>query len=435
MPLTKLTVLQIGDVHFPEWKESSSEIDLKVNRFSQTIVSALQTDTLSPVLEGLRDVCRQEPVDAAILMGDFTSVGKTQFIEPAVTVVSGLINDSGAVRQIPIFGVPGNHDVSRDDAVRLGDLGKFQTLQTAFAKAKWGPLPVQTYVEQALSNGAGMDLPLFLLNSSIGSWSKALYPQGMRQLIFADNDEPIKLGDVAPFGDTKIAPIASSLAEQVYEQLDTPYFRAIDIQAIAEKIKAAKAPAIVVAHHNLLPQYTPRISQFGEVLNAGFARQLFLNAGTQILYLHGHIHTDPIEIVRAPGGPAMIVTIAAPVFWKGFNLVTLFQQEGGAPFAAKITQYRMGDNGLGKTSEVIPLMADPTELLRKEVSKFWSHLNGLDPADRGIFNWNELVSHCSRVGIKEAEVEPVLLALYCSGLIEIRNFDASTSAWRVTLRG
>lgn len=435
MPLTKLTVLQVGDVHFPEWKRSASEIDLKVNRFSQTIVSALQTDSLSPVLEGLRDICRHEPIDAAVLMGDITSYGKTEFLEPASIVVSGLINDSAAERQIPIFGVPGNHDVSREDAIKLGDLGKFQALQSAFGKAKWGTPPVQTYVAEVLTNANGMSLPLYLLNSSIGSWSKALYPQGMRQLIFADDGAPISLGEAAPFGDTAAGSTAATLAEQVYEQLDTPYFRAIDIQAIAERIEDAKAPAIVVAHHNLLPQYTPRISQFGEVLNAGFARELFLSTGTQILYLHGHIHTDPIEIIRAPSGSSMIVTVAAPVFWRGFNVVTLFQQEGGAPFAAKVTQHRVNGKGLTKTSQVIPLTADPSELLRKEVSKFWSHLNGLDLADRGIFNWNELVSHAGRVGIKEPEVEPLLLALYCSGLIDIRNFDAATSAWRVTLRG
>lgn len=438
MPLTKLSILQIGDVHLPEWKVESSDVDLKISRFSDRIVSDLQTSSLTLVLESIRDLARLAQIDAAVLMGDLTSWGKTEYLVDAATIIKGLINDTQSTRNIPIFGVPGNHDVSKKDAIELGDLGKFRALETAYAQAGWPKPPVQSYTYQQLTSADGVTVPLYLLNSSIGSWSKALYPDGMREAVFASSAQsPIKVADAAPFGDSATSMVAAEdLTSQVYEQLDTPYFRAIDIQAIAERMERERGTAIVVSHHNLLPQYTPRISHFGEVLNAGYARQLFLASGARIIYLHGHIHTDPIEMVRSTSDDGIIVTISAPVIWKGYNLVSLYQEADGTPFVAKVTTYRTSGTGLTTATKLIPLIIDPAELLKRGVSRLWTHLRDKYGTNSGeVFNWAELLAYSRQVRVPDDELEPTLLALYCSGMVDIRNFGSATSAWRVTLKG
>jgi len=181
--LFKSVILQVGDVHFPEWKAAASDIDLKVSEFSQRIVSQMQIDPLTTVLAGLRDVCRNESIDVALLMGDITSQGKTNYLPNAVATLSGLINDTDADQQIPIYGVPGNHDVSKNDAVNLGEIGKFGPLQRAYQSVKWPMPPVLVHIKQQLRPDSGTEIPIYLINSSIGSWSKALFPDGLRELV------------------------------------------------------------------------------------------------------------------------------------------------------------------------------------------------------------------------------------------------------------
>jgi 3',5'-cyclic AMP phosphodiesterase CpdA len=434
--LFKSVILQVGDVHFPEWKAAASDIDLKVSEFSERIVSQMQIDPLTTILGGLRDVCRNEPIDVALLMGDITSQGKVEYLPNAVATLSGLINDSDADRQIPIYGVPGNHDVSKDDAVNLGEVGKFRPLERAYQSVNWAMPPVLNYIKQRLRPEDGDEIPIYLLNSSIGSWSKALFPDGLRELVFADDPNPIRIGDTTPFEDlaTKREP-ARTRTEQVYEQLDTPYFRAVDMQAIAEDIEQHKNLAVVVAHHNILPQYLPRVSHFGEVLNAGYARQLLLATGAKVLYLHGHIHTDPIEIVSVPDDDGAIISIAAPVLWKGFNVITVFQHAGGTPFAVKIIEHRIESGRFQKRSKLVPLTSDKAELLKKGVSKFWNYLIHESGHPGEVYNWGEIISYGTKTNLSGDELETTVLALYCARLIKIHNFGGPVNSWRITIRG
>ncbi|KTE42933.1 hypothetical protein ATE62_04255 [Sphingopyxis sp. HIX] len=396
------------------------------------------------MLSELRRVCQREHIDAVMTMGDYTSIGATDRIEDAVMVMDGIINDTIGGRDIPIFGVPGNHDVSKADAVEFGDVGKFKHLVDAFGKYRWRPTPTQSFVRYEVAGADGASLTAYLLNSSVGSWSKSLYPEGMRSSIFESDasSEPLKLVDEHLFGDS--LPKANSvdtLLTQVYEQLDTPYFRAVDLNDIATQLSEARKATLVVSHHNLLPQYTPRVSYFGEVLNAGYARQAFLQSGADVIYLHGHIHDDPIEIVTSPEpGTGKIFMIAAPALPSGFNKITTFFTADKRPFLIKVTFFRVDRSGRvisGNTamSRLIPLIVRPEDLLRKDVHRLWKYITQeLPESDRGIFSWDELVEHGRHVNVSEAEVEAVVLALHCAGFIEIHNFSESFESWRVEIR-
>jgi hypothetical protein len=444
MPLSKITLLQIGDIHLPDWKSQATEVDVKLSTFSPTIISSLATKPLTSVLAALRSVCRDvEPIDAVITMGDFTSRGDTAVIADAVMILEGIINDSLADRRIPVFGVPGNHDVSRDDALQLGDTGKFGALQEAFRASNWRDPPVRNFVSYEITGHNGVKLPTVMMNSSIGSWSKALFPRGlMDSLLNPVDGPPLELSDREPFGDRGLLTDSpSDLATQIYEQIDTPYFRAIDLEEIASRIGRERKTTLVVSHHNILPQYIPRISYFGEVLNAGYARRLLLQTNANILYLHGHIHDDPIEIIRQPSSPdTQVISVSAPEIWKGFNKISIFFTDERRPFLIKITQYRIGKDGMLELGEgahpiLLPLMNSPGELLKKDVYRFWSYMeNELHKRHGEVFNWEELNEHAEAAGIQAGVVEPVILALYCSGMIHISNFSDSFATWRIEIK-
>lgn len=446
MPLSKISILQIGDVHFPEWEPGTNSVDMKVSDFSPTIESSLRSSPLATILSEIRRVCRFEKPNAVILMGDFTTRGEVDLIENAVTVINGIVNDSFCDKRIPVFGVPGNHDVSKEDAVRLGDLGKFKHVQDAFAKAGWRQIPVQSSVRHVIESHDGCKVIGYFLNSSIGSWSKALYPEGLRSSIFETTADspPITLADPRPFNDaglTKPANVSSILA-QVYEQIDTPYFRADDLDSVAGNLSQTGSLGLVISHHNVLPQYVPRISYFGELLNSGYARQLFLQSGVDVLYLHGHIHDDPIEIVQSTelnGG--RIICVSAPTITAGFNKISIFFTEDKKPFLLKITMHRLERSGVvasgaRQVSRLIPLISTPSILLKKDVGRLWRYLNEeIAASDRRIFSWDELSEHASSLGMTATDLEPAILALQCAGLIEIRNFSEAFETWRIETRG
>ncbi|QOZ11158.1 metallophosphoesterase family protein [Bradyrhizobium sp. CCBAU 51765] len=293
MPLSKITLLQIGDIHLPDWQSQTTEVDVKLSTFSPTIISSLATKPLTSVLGALRSICRDEPIDAVFTMGDFTSKGVTGLIADAVLILDGIINETLADRRIPIYGVPGNHDVSREDAIRLGDTGKFDALQDAFKEHNWRDPPVRNFVSYEVVGASKAKLPVIMMNSSIGSWSKALYPRGLQDSLLSPSGMPLELSDDEPFGDKGLqTEQPPDLATQVYEQIDTPYFRAVDLEEIAARISRDRKTTLVVSHHNLLPQYTPRISYFGEVLNAGYAPVPLDETRLAILLLDTNIDTE-----------------------------------------------------------------------------------------------------------------------------------------------
>lgn len=433
MGIEKISLLQIGDIHLPDWAPNRNDIDIKQSEFSTQIISNLQTDSLSLILEHLRKTCRSGTIDAALMMGDFTTRGDTSKLSIATQVMSSLINDTRSDPQIPIYGVPGNHDVAKKDAVEKGEAGKFDAIADAFKDAGWPPPPIRAHLKYAISNPTRQSVDVYALNSSIGSWSKALYPDGMKDLVFGENDAPVGVGETSLLG-TSVTPFAN-VADQVYEQLDTPYFLAKEIDAIYQSAQNAGRLALIVAHHNILPQYLPRISSFGEVLNAGYARQMFLRTGCPILYLHGHIHTDPIETVEAINSRSKLISISAPSLDLGYNIIHLFADDGDRFFAAKLDKVRADKPSLALSSTIISLTNDPKQLLRKDVSRFWQYINNeIPPADREFMSWREFREYSKAATVPENALEGVAVALICAGLADVENLEAAKDAWRIKLK-
>lgn len=77
-------------------------------------------------------------------------------------------------------------------------------------------------------------------------------------------------------------------------------------------------------------QRMTRLAPYTELVNSGAVRASLMEAGRPILYLHGHIHTDPVEVLSVPGGDAL-VCISAPAAEDGFNIIEVVFTRSGKP--------------------------------------------------------------------------------------------------------
>jgi hypothetical protein len=172
---------------------------------------------------------------------------------------------------------------------------------------------------------------IFPLNTCLGCGEYRYLPEAVRKVIIDTLETySASLADKERF-------------ELLGERLDSPAIADHDIQALRHKLVASSKESglIVVGHHPLLPQPLPRVAAYTELINAGHFRRSLLETNRRIVYLHGHIHQDPIEYISAPDSPgARVISISAPAFSDGFNLLSIAFSERGTAIAIEITPFR-----------------------------------------------------------------------------------------------
>lgn len=442
-----IRLLQIGDIHLPEWENGNTRIDDKDTDFSEEIKADIVTFPLHSILKRISEIATSGTIDAAVCVGDFTTRGETQFIEPAVEIINFLLTDSFIEHAPLIFGVPGNHDVSRTDAMKLGAIEKFAILEAAFEKFGWPPPPVDDCVRYEIRSQGGQMVPIHLLNSSIGSWSPHLLPSSISAELSDKNigGKPFSLTKDSSVSELAIGLEAdvgfSDRLDQAYNQLDTPYFPARALQTLRGYADDVISDAIlVVAHHNLLPQTIPRITHYSELLNGGQVRKLFQNINKTVIYLHGHIHDDPVERISTvrpqnlDGCETEIICISAPPIWEGFNEICLFLDEEDEIFLVRVTEYRPDELGnvanfSDQVSKYIPVKGRVEHLVTPSVQRVWSSIR-----DKKTLSWREITKIGEKQNLNEQQIEHALLSLFCCSLVHIGGLGRDVVRWRISIR-
>lgn len=441
--LKSIKILQLGDLNLPDWKEDTSSVDYKDKAFSKRIADDLRQKSLANVLRKIHQIATSGNIHAVINMGDYTSIGKTEYIRPAVEIIDALCSDQRGLKPA-MLGVPGNHDVSKDEAASLGDAAKFNGIVETFRIHGWVNPPTTSAVPHLLESSDGASLALLLLNTSIGSWSTHVLPASIEAQFTGEklHEEPLQdthSDDIGASGKPLPQfPALRNREEQRYHQLDTPYVSHRVINETSNFLQTLeRRSAVIIGHHNLLPQRIPRILAYGELLNAGAFRSLLHSSQKTIIYLHGHIHEDPIEQVSAPDAALheehqpIIVTISAPLINDGFNEITLFIDESDEQFLLRITKYRLDSNGtIGNFTDqsrvYVPLRRNLADLMTRQVQKTWNLIR-----EAGLASWNELISDASP-SLTEADLEPAVLKLFCCGLVNIANLGRPRSQWKLS---
>lgn len=442
-----ISILHIGDIHYPELATAERLADVK----SGSIPSG-RLDRLAP--RRMQEICRQivkvangdTPVVGAICTGDLTSRGKFEGYTSAISLLTSMFYDcrtrSGA--KIPLVVVPGNHDIDRN-AIKINadPFEKFETIERA-----WESVDCEQFVFRcrepspfhfASETGEGKKvqrIALHPINTCLLSGEYFGFPEGVRQRI---QEEVLRHG--ASIGE-------ESLRELLAEQIDCPAVDRSHVEAIRENIQNSDPSVIniVAGHHPLLPQATPRIDGYVELVNGGYIREALFNTQRTLLYLHGHIHQAPIHSLENKAcGDNKIVHVSAPELKDGFNQIKFYLADSSqALLGMEILPFRFVDSsGLWPANTItVRLLADDA---------IWSEVDGavteillrlLTSPDR-VFRFGALVDgvaktlktkSAERAELLPQEISVKLKLLRILEVVDIININSVKEHWQVRRR-
>ncbi|MFN9849720.1 MAG: metallophosphoesterase family protein [Alphaproteobacteria bacterium] len=416
--LPRLRVLQVGDVHYPSASTANRSIDDKDAKFPLSLKGSVSSLPLKAVIKRIHSELSGGNVDALLFMGDLTDHGNLEGFETcAAYLMDALELRAGKqFEKIPTGFVPGNHDIDRTLAISKGIAGKFETLAAAMTGAGATRFPTNTAVSIDISAGSAR-ASIHLLNSCWGCGEPENIPAEFRDAIKAAIDKVIT-------DDPKAA------ATYYDRQLDTPAFDSDTIAAVAVAVAEGSATSlpILVAHHNLLPQRMPRLAPYTELVNSGALRAALIESGRPSLYLHGHIHEDPVEVVNVSQAPPLVI-ISAPEASAGFNFIEIVFMQSGLPLACEVIPYRFEAGVIKRlTSISVPLIGSRRRSSDRRLAKLYAKI-----LDQGESYWSEVMGYAKVIDpdFAEEDVIEILELLNADGSALIENRDLAPRNWIV----
>ena len=412
--MDRVRLLQVGDVHFDEAQEHR-DIDTKDDGVGATLADALAPRPLEVVV---REMTMLKDVDGLLFCGDLTSYGDLSVYVDSLRY----LERSFAMRtrvEDTVHAVPGNHDVDRGlvDPDSGDLLAKFTPLVEAW-EAESVPVLASSairHTDVAVGNACAR---IFSANSCIGCGEhrrQALDPDYIREL-----EDRSAAGDL----DAK---------RTLYEQLDAPMFLQEDVSQLASGVRdlSEHMVPIVLAHHNLLPQRIVRLQPYGEMVNSGSVRTSLATATYPVIYLHGHIHDDPIEIVeQVHPRSGKVISIGAPLLTDGFNVIDLLCGHEGRPLGVVVRRWRYRAGG-----DVSPDAPVKVPLRRRQDACHPETQNLLDTLEQlRHCRWKQFIkTYRSQHGseFSDEQIQDALLEARWAGLIVIENEELPVLDWQL----
>jgi 3',5'-cyclic AMP phosphodiesterase CpdA len=416
-------ILQIGDVHFPDGKDSNPKVDAKDDGISKPFVETIASNSFRASVRKVMSLLEEEDIDFVTFMGDLTTKGNLEgYRECLQFLAKGLrLDGKPLIPSEQILIVAGNHDVCRKTAIN-NPARKFAVLNDMLDASGFQKLVEMQVDHRSVLRGPS-GIHFLGINSCMGCGERRFLPSRVRDAIFDKID-----ADMAnPHEDT------DAVLEDIYEQIDAPAISAETIEELVRKVEALDRSSlgIIVAHHNLLPQSNPRIDPYTELINSGSLRSTISQMGRPILYLHGHIHADPVEIITNPtSGKLPLICVSAPAFEDGFNILEIAFDSGSTPIGCRIVPHRANDSGyiVRERHVVVPFGGIPTRILDAQASMTASII-----LRRRSLTWEDLLEEQSikQSGLDAEQIAEKTTELYWHGLVEIENLNHEPSAWRI----
>jgi predicted MPP superfamily phosphohydrolase len=419
-------LLQVGDIHFPEARERTFA-DLKDDAFPASVSSKVTIRPLQNIVRKIANQC-DSGIDGILFCGDLTSKGSIDGYKKCIQYLTKFLEIDNPTKWPPahFHVVPGNHDVCRDLCNSTDDdlLKKFEPLRSAWKDVKLAESFTFNFRRTDLVSREGCRAALFSLNSCIGCGEIRQLPKEIRH----------ELAEVLKNYESTHG--LEKAFDVIGEKLDTPAFIVDDIDKVYYDVNSLDDDVIpiVLAHHNILPQVLPRISIYTEVLNAGVVRSRLSKCSRPVIYCHGHIHANPIELVSQSGHNkhSGLTCVAATELLYGFNIITIEYAKNGIPIGCIVDIFGIQDDGsvdkLKSERISLQLSRNAEKVCSADTLTFLSCI----PADFTRFG-TALDEVRKRVGanIHKRTLADALLEAEWLGIVEIVDRDDNNRHWQV----
>lgn len=424
-----LTVFQVGDVHFPD--HNTPGADIKDDRLPQALIEASTASALQGATRALLNAIEEAPGALLVFTGDLTSRGNLAEYDNCVRFLEQAFQLSDATKWNPqqVHVVPGNHDVDRAVAKSAPPddlLSKFAPLVAAWAAVGLDVLAVGELRHTTIT-AAPSALNAYGLNSCIGCGERRALPKQLEeQLRVAMTDLGVSDLDIESIITAAIAPND--------EVIDAPAYSESVVDDLYQAINGAPATsvAVVVAHHNLLQQAFPRFDVYTDLMNAGMLRSRLTSLGRAVLYLHGHIHSDPVEIVtQLSPDVGQLVCISAPEFADGFNRVDVVFTDEGVPLGCVVQRFRVRLSGGTSKEPAVRIPFDREELSISPLATTVVHALMADPTCASVSDVRKAMALDDLT--TDASLASALEEVEWLGLVVIMGRDKAARRWRLAV--
>lgn len=351
--MSRISLLQLGDIHFPD-AIGAKLADRKDSGISAALTASITPQRLPIVFSEITRLIDKHGITAILMCGDLTSYGDIDAYTECVQYLNKTLDLVDRWQPDRVHVVPGNHDVNRRLADRTAEiLPKFEPLEAAWSEIGFSDVLATGTRRSTIQNGAGA-VDLFSLNSCVGCGEHRYLPDRIR-------DQVVSL--IRSYDVHEVVP--PEVFDLVAEQLDTPAFDIDDFNRVTQTIEqlAPESLPVLLAHHNLLPQALLRVEVYTELINSGLVRSRLIDCGKPVIYLHGHIHDDPAEIIsKGTAGDSSLICISAPEITEGFNRLDIYFSSSGLPLGCILTPFRFTRHASVKAGKCtrIPLVSPDT---------------------------------------------------------------------------
>jgi hypothetical protein len=364
--LPKLRVLVIGDVHYPE-----TRADFPVDRRDASFPAEVDAKiTPPPRLISLARAAALANPAATIVLGDVTSWAQMPDYHDGLSMLRDTLAWSAAdIDRVHI--AIGNHDIQRD--LYAPNKQYDDIMKTVESVVGAQILPVNAPRNTSVSDGAEAKALLISIDSCVGAGARrGIHPVLLQRLQECVPEHVINI-------------LANLDTKTVTETLDMPAFQHAHMEAVQSMIRAAdsNSACIIASHHNLLPQSVPREDIYTELLNAGWFRTMLSSMNRPIVYVHGHVHTDGVEIIESPhsGSQSRVICVSVGRLIDGFTVLSITFGANSMPLGMVVAEHAPGPGGsveirrerrvLLRRVTVDELASEYIEVLRMlEVDKF-----------------------------------------------------------------
>jgi len=203
----------------------------------------------------------EENPELVAFMGDFTNRGDAAGLADCLSYLRRLFPTDWKPGSAPTCQfLIGNHDVDRRKDPDTDD--RFHDINAAINAAGFPAASVLAPEELPFGGASSAELRVYGINSCRGCGQVRLLGGLLAKVAGPEIERILREGG------------SKAQLDEIYEGLDTPAIEDATLVQLRDAISRLPETAmpVVCAHHNILPQTTPRIAPYSELINAGSVR-------------------------------------------------------------------------------------------------------------------------------------------------------------------